>query len=70
MEYQFSKLAEYVVDRKQILPPIETVLYTNHDLFDGSYESIGTAYLNADLKQFTTNNVIGKGQLIKEKHNS
>lgn len=31
-------------------PGIETVLYTNHDMFSGEIESVSSAYMHTDLK--------------------
>jgi len=45
-EYIFNDLLEV-----EFQPPgIETVLYTNHDMFTGKIESVSSAYLHSDLK--------------------
>ncbi|CAD8144660.1 unnamed protein product [Paramecium octaurelia] len=66
-DYEFTNILPFMQDELALNPGIETVLYTNHDMFSGEIESVSSAYLHTDLKSFSTTNIINRGQLIKDK---
>ena len=50
-----------------LLPGVETTLFTNNNLFKCEVESVGSAYLSREFKSYSLTNAVDKTTLTRER---